>query len=211
MSHDMTKPTKWLCAQPRLRSAWASTQSDQSLRCALNGQLRTQGCFVRTAKTLIRLGRCPGWSESSLGTHFVGFDMSRLCYSPRTTEEVMALFRKSSKSLPCTRKQYNACLPCDYSWLAQALYKVAWNSHYTTSVLKTWKNTQNLKNYAIRNKWRPILVPFTKPVWSGPNPYRTTVRTKFGYVNGTFRYQKFGPDLSPNQSGTCSCARTTVR
>ena len=27
----MTKPTKWLCAQRRLRSAWASTQSDQSL------------------------------------------------------------------------------------------------------------------------------------------------------------------------------------
>ena len=29
----MTKPTKWLCAQRRLRSAWASAQSDQSLRC----------------------------------------------------------------------------------------------------------------------------------------------------------------------------------
>ena len=34
MSHLMTQPTKWLCAQRRLRSAWAS---DQSLRCALNG------------------------------------------------------------------------------------------------------------------------------------------------------------------------------
>ena len=37
LSHDMTKPTKWLRAQQRLRSAWASAQSDQSLRCALNG------------------------------------------------------------------------------------------------------------------------------------------------------------------------------
>ena len=37
MSHDMTKPTKWLCAQRRLRSVWASAQSDQSLHCALNG------------------------------------------------------------------------------------------------------------------------------------------------------------------------------
>ena len=36
-SRLMTKPTKWLCAKPRLRSAWASAQSDQSLRCALNG------------------------------------------------------------------------------------------------------------------------------------------------------------------------------
>ena len=33
MTRDMTKPTKWLCAQRRLRSAWASAQSDQSLHC----------------------------------------------------------------------------------------------------------------------------------------------------------------------------------
>ena len=41
MSRLMSKPTMWLCAQRRLRSAWASAQSDQSLRC-------------------------PVWSESSL-------------------------------------------------------------------------------------------------------------------------------------------------
>ena len=35
MSRLMTKPTKGLRAQRRLRSAWA--QSDQRLRCALNG------------------------------------------------------------------------------------------------------------------------------------------------------------------------------
>ena len=33
MRRDMTKPTKWVCAQRRLRSAWASAQSDQSLCC----------------------------------------------------------------------------------------------------------------------------------------------------------------------------------
>ena len=32
-SCDMTKPTKWVCAQRRLRSDWASTQSDQSSLC----------------------------------------------------------------------------------------------------------------------------------------------------------------------------------
>ena len=37
LSRDMTKPTMWLCAQRRLRSAWAFAQSDQSLRCALSG------------------------------------------------------------------------------------------------------------------------------------------------------------------------------
>ena len=30
----MTRPTKWLCARWRLRSAWASTKSDQSSLCA---------------------------------------------------------------------------------------------------------------------------------------------------------------------------------
>ena len=30
MSHDMTKPTKWVCAEQRLWSAWVSAQSDKS-------------------------------------------------------------------------------------------------------------------------------------------------------------------------------------
>ena len=71
MSRFMTKPTKWLCTQRRLRSAWASAQSDQSLCCLLNGWLRAQAFFMWTAKTLIRLGRCPGWSQSSLGAHAI--------------------------------------------------------------------------------------------------------------------------------------------
>ena len=37
LSRLMTKQTKRLCAQRRIRSAWASAQSDQSLRCALHG------------------------------------------------------------------------------------------------------------------------------------------------------------------------------
>ena len=69
----MTKPTKWLCAQRRLRSdwasAWASAQSDQSLHCVLSGLLRIWAFFMRTAKFLSRLAGCPDWSESSLGPH----------------------------------------------------------------------------------------------------------------------------------------------
>ena len=57
-----------LCAQQRLRSAWESTQSDQSLDCVLNEYLRDQGFFMQTVKTLIRLDGCTGWLESSLGT-----------------------------------------------------------------------------------------------------------------------------------------------
>ena len=52
----MTKPTMWLCAQRRLRSAWASAQSDQSLRCPHEENLGPQLPIKRTAKTLIRLG-----------------------------------------------------------------------------------------------------------------------------------------------------------
>ena len=37
LSRLMTKPTKWLCAQRRLRSAWASAQSHQSLCCPHEG------------------------------------------------------------------------------------------------------------------------------------------------------------------------------
>ena len=48
-----------------------SAQPDQSFHCALNEKLRIQGFFMRTAKTRISLGSCPGWSESSLGTHII--------------------------------------------------------------------------------------------------------------------------------------------
>ena len=69
LSRDMTKPTKWLCAQRRLRSAWVSAQSDQSLRCPHEETLGPYLLIERPAKTLFRLDGCPGWSESSLGAH----------------------------------------------------------------------------------------------------------------------------------------------
>ena len=58
MSHDMTIQTKW-----------ASTQSDQSLRCPHEESLGPKLPIKPAAKTMIRLGRCSGWSESSLGEH----------------------------------------------------------------------------------------------------------------------------------------------
>ena len=67
--HDKTN--KMMCAQRRLRSAWASAQSDHSLHCSHEETLGPQLPIERTAKTLIRLCGCPGWSESSLGTHVI--------------------------------------------------------------------------------------------------------------------------------------------
>ena len=70
-----------LCAQQRLRSAWASAHSDQSLRSALNEKLRTPYFFKQTAKTaqtrrmprlICVLAGCKGL--------FVGFIMRRLNY-----------------------------------------------------------------------------------------------------------------------------------
>ena len=60
MSRDMTKPTKWVCAQWSLRSAWASAQSDQSSLSAW----RKPGSLA----THEEHSECPGWSESSLHT-----------------------------------------------------------------------------------------------------------------------------------------------
>ena len=69
LSCNITKPTKWVCAQRRHRPAWASAQSDQDLCCPHEETLGPELPTECTAKTLIRLGGCPGWSESSLGAH----------------------------------------------------------------------------------------------------------------------------------------------
>ena len=66
-----------MCAQRRLRSAWASAQSDQSLRCPHEESLGPYLPTERTAQTLIILGGCPGWSESSLGAHVSLLVLSR--------------------------------------------------------------------------------------------------------------------------------------
>ena len=64
------------CAQRRLRSAWASAQSDQSLRCPHEETLGPLLPTERTEKTLIRLAGYPGWPESSLGVQFILFVLS---------------------------------------------------------------------------------------------------------------------------------------
>ena len=57
MSHDMTKPTK--CTQRRLRPAWASAQSDQSLRCALNGVAKDPSFLQAESEDSDQTGRMP--------------------------------------------------------------------------------------------------------------------------------------------------------
>ena len=61
------KKENGMCAQRRLRSAWASAQSDQasaqsdqSFRCPHEDGLGPYLPIERTSKTMIRLGGCPG-------------------------------------------------------------------------------------------------------------------------------------------------------
>ena len=88
MSRYMTKPTQWVCVQRRLRSAWASAQSDQSLHCPHEETLGPYLPNKRTAKTLmtlIRLGGCLGWSESSLGAY-------SLCWFCHVVAHIIIIF-----------------------------------------------------------------------------------------------------------------------
>ena len=66
MNHDMTKPTKWVCAQQKLRSAWASAQSDQSLQCT-EWVAKDPRFLHGDSEDSDRTGRMPGWFESLLG------------------------------------------------------------------------------------------------------------------------------------------------
>ena len=64
-----------LCAQQRLRSAWASAQSDQSLRCPYKEAVGPSLPIERTSNTLIsRTGRMPRliWVFTGWTSHFVG-------------------------------------------------------------------------------------------------------------------------------------------
>ena len=91
VSRDMTKPTKWVCAQQRLRSAWASALSDQSSLCA---QWVAEGPrFHHTdSEDSDQTGRMPRLIRVFAGRtcHFVGFVMSRLNVN-RTINEVSSV------------------------------------------------------------------------------------------------------------------------
>ena len=63
VGRNMTKPAKWHMHPPKTQT---SAQSDQSLCCPYEESLGPQLLTECTEKTLIRLGRYPDWSESSL-------------------------------------------------------------------------------------------------------------------------------------------------
>ena len=75
----VTKPTKWLCAQRRLRSVWVSTQSDQSSLSAWRklGSLATHWAHSEDSDLTGRMPRLI-WVFAGGTDHFVGFVTKRL-------------------------------------------------------------------------------------------------------------------------------------
>ena len=83
VSRDMTKQTKWLCSQRRLRSAWASAQSEQSSLSAWRklGSFATQSAHSEDSD---QTGRMPRLIWVFAGTQsFCWFChvLARVCFS----------------------------------------------------------------------------------------------------------------------------------
>ena len=72
MSHCMPKPQNDLCALWRLRSAWASPQSDLSLCCPHEETLGPWLSLEHTAKDW------SDWVDAGCTCHFIGYVMHRL-------------------------------------------------------------------------------------------------------------------------------------
>ena len=82
LSRLMTKPTLWLCAQRRLRSAWAFAQSDQSLRCPHEKIARVLSNPLSTSEDSDQSGQMPSliWVFAGRTCHIVGFVVTRLMW-----------------------------------------------------------------------------------------------------------------------------------
>ena len=77
----MTKPTKWVCVQRRLRSAWAFAKSDQSLR------FRMKKAWVLSYPLIAHRRLWSDWADVQADlslrwaqSYFVGFVRSRLIF-----------------------------------------------------------------------------------------------------------------------------------
>ena len=79
MNHLMTKPAKWqVCPAKNQISLGIRPVWSESSLCA-QWVAETGAFFMWTAKPLIRLGGCPGWSESLLGAYAIFLVLSWGC------------------------------------------------------------------------------------------------------------------------------------
>ena len=73
----MMKPTKWLCAQRRLRSAWASAQSDQLRPAWESAQFDQSSLCTQWVDRKPSFRHADSEDPDQTG-HFVGFVTRRL-------------------------------------------------------------------------------------------------------------------------------------
>ena len=118
LSCDMTKPTKWGCAQQRLGSAWASAQSDPSSLSAWRklGSLATHWVHSEDWSDWPDVQADPSlrWAH----TRFVGFVVRRLIC--RTNLQLNSSFDWKST---CRRWNYNVNFP---SWCHKCIAVAIW-------------------------------------------------------------------------------------
>ena len=125
--------TTWLNQQSECASSEDSDQPghppslNQSLRCPHEESLGPFLTIERTAKTLIRLGGCPGWSASSLGAH-------SLCWFCHVVAQLCWLYIvHSTQCICCLLKFYETC--CQFQMLIfESLNRILRFTHYHFNV-----------------------------------------------------------------------------
>ena len=159
----MTKPIKYVCAQRRLRSAWASAQSDQSSLSAWRN-LRPLATYWAQSKDSNQSGHPQRklWSDWADGqadlslrwahTRFVGFVMSRLISLHRQSRDISCRYARKEKLMQVFRhfslmRGYAEILrtrlrfPCQcvkiitYSWCFRLAHKLCFPGKNAMKVL----------------------------------------------------------------------------
>ena len=111
-----------MCVQRKFRSACAFAQSDQNPHWAHFGWILMQSFFMRTTKTLIRLGGCAGWSESPLGAHVRRYGFP--CWKSFNIAWLCVL----SVAYPCLspKTPHRAYIAMLYKWIKCGIYPKYW-------------------------------------------------------------------------------------
>ena len=130
LSHDMIKPTKSVCAQRRLRSAWASAQSDHSLLLCAQWVAKDPSFLHADSDDSDQTGWMP-----SLIWVFARRTVILLVLSCRGSSTIMILnFRtgRSGKQRRPLKEQSDQSLPCSTSfgcltqWLSHIVQILGW-------------------------------------------------------------------------------------
>ena len=186
--------------QRRLRSAWASAQSDQSLRCSHEETLGPYLPSERRVKTLFRLGGCLGWSESLL-------DAQSLCwfchvvahmYFPMNRLYLVSLFVKDNSVCRFRNEKitFLISLYFDMTWLHVYIYYKNLKMHQMT-LKQIWTASSEFGTYLLCEQWR-----FRRVRSHAVSPEPMLLAHTSSESRGTFR--KKARSLAPLNGWACA-------